>query len=55
MERLKLEDFIKYKYLSGIKHSPDGKKLAFVVQEAEEEDNKYLSNIWLMDVESEDY
>lgn len=55
MERLKLEDFVKYKYLSGVKHSPDGKKLAFVVQEANEEDNKYLSNIWLMDVETEEY
>ena len=44
MERLKLEDFIKYKYLSGIKHSPNGKKLAFIVQEAEEEDNKSEKN-----------
>ncbi len=55
MERIKIDDFTKYKFLSGLKHSPEGSKLAFIVHESNVEDNKYSSNIYLMDVESEKY
>lgn len=47
MEKLKLDDFTKYKFLSGIKHGKEKGKLAFVVHNIDKEENKYLSNIWL--------
>jgi len=50
MEKLALEDFTKYKFLSGTKFSPNGKNLAYVVHEMDVDENKYLSNIWLYDV-----
>lgn len=53
MEKLKLEDFIEYKFLSGIEISPDGLHTGFVVHEADLEENKYLSNIYIYDNERE--
>lgn len=53
MENIKIDDFIKYKFLSGIKHSPDGKYACYVVHAADFEENKYRSNLWLLNVESE--
>ncbi|WP_203366534.1 S9 family peptidase [Anaeromonas frigoriresistens] len=47
MEKLKLDNFIKYKFLSGVKHSPKGNWLGFVLHEMDKEENKYLSNIWI--------
>ena len=55
MDRLRMDDFTKYKFLSALKHSPDGKHAAFVVHQSDYEDNKYLSNLWLLDTESEKY
>lgn len=53
MEKLKLEDFIEYKFLSGIEISPDGLHTGFVVHQADLEENKYLSNIYIYDNEEE--
>lgn len=55
MENIKLEDFTRYKFLSGVKHSPDGKHVCFVVHGMDVEDNKYLSNLWMYDVEDKNY
>lgn len=55
LENLKLDDFTKYKFLSGIKYSPDGKHAAFIVHRMDVEENKYLSNIWLYDIENDSY
>lgn len=55
MENLKLDDFTKYKFLSGLKYSPNGDKLGFVLHEMDVENNKYLSNIYIYDVEEEGY
>ncbi len=52
MEKLALEDFTKYKFISNTKFSPDGKNLAFVVSEMDVDENKYLSNIWLYNLEN---
>lgn len=49
MENLKLDDFTKYKFLSGIRLSPDGRNTAFVLHQMDVEENKYLSNIYLYD------
>ncbi|MFL0252580.1 alpha/beta hydrolase family protein [Clostridium neuense] len=53
MENFKLDDLAKYKYLSGIKHSPDEKNACFVVHESDLEENKYLSNLYIVNLESE--
>jgi acylaminoacyl-peptidase len=47
MENLKLNDFLDYRYLSGIELSPDKNYGAFVVHKADPDENKYLSNIWI--------
>ncbi len=52
MEKLKLDDFTKYKFLSGLKFSPNGSKLAFILHEMDVEENKYLSNIHIYDLEN---
>lgn len=51
MQKLMLEDFTKYKFLSNLKYSPKGKKLAFVLHEMDVDENKYLSNIHIYDLE----
>ncbi|WP_234124483.1 alpha/beta hydrolase family protein [Clostridium hydrogenum] len=55
MENFKIDDLGKYKYLSGVKHSLDEKHACFVLHESSVEENKYLSNLWILDVESEKY
>ncbi|MCM0647187.1 S9 family peptidase [Clostridium swellfunianum] len=55
MEKVKIDEFIKYKFLSGVKHSPDGKNVCFVLHETDLEENKYLSNLWLYNIEKEAY
>ena len=49
MDKLKLDDFAKYKFLSSINFSPDGKNCGFIVHQIDLEENKYLSNIYLLD------
>ncbi|MCF6465239.1 S9 family peptidase [Clostridium sp. Cult2] len=51
MENLRLDDFTKYKFLSGIQYSPNGKNLAFLLHEMDVEENKYLSNIYVYNME----
>jgi dipeptidyl aminopeptidase/acylaminoacyl peptidase len=55
MENIKLDDFTKYKFLSGVKNSPDGKYVCFAVHEMDVDDNKYLSNLWLYNTENKSY
>ena len=47
MENLKLDDFTKYKFLSGISMSPAGSNTGFVLHQMDVEENKYLSNIYI--------
>jgi len=51
LEHLRLDDFTKYKFLSGIEHNPSGTHACFVTHEAHIEDNSYKSNLWLYDVQ----
>ena len=55
MEKIKLEDFTKFKFLSGLKYSPSGEHAGFVVHRMDVEENKYLSNLWLLEVKSGKY
>ncbi|MBK1810954.1 S9 family peptidase [Clostridium sp. YIM B02505] len=52
MEKIKIDDFTKYTFLSSIKHSPDGNYACFVVHQADLEDNKYLSNLWILNLKN---
>lgn len=51
MENLKLDDFTKYKSISGIKYSPNGKYACFVMHKMAVEENRYLSNLWIYNTE----
>ncbi|WP_313757501.1 S9 family peptidase [Tissierella sp.] len=51
MENLKLDDFTKYKFLSGIRFSPNGKNLGFILHRMDVAENKYLSNIYIYNEE----
>ncbi len=53
MENLRLDDFTKYKFLSGIEHSPAGDYACFAVHEADLEENGYKSHLWLYDLDKE--
>lgn len=53
MDKLQLDDFTKYKFLSGIQFSPNGQKCGFVLHHMDLEDNKYLSNIYILDENGE--
>ena len=47
MEKISISDFCNVKNLSQLAYSPDGEKLAYVVSQPSEKENKYLSNIWV--------
>jgi dipeptidyl aminopeptidase/acylaminoacyl peptidase len=55
MEKIKIDDFTKFKFLSGIKHSPNGEHACFILHQAHLEENKYMSNLWVLDVKEESY
>lgn len=55
MEKLNLDDFIKYKFLSGLKYSPDNSNLGFILHKMDVDENKYLSNIYIYNIEKEKY
>lgn len=52
MENLKLDDFTKYSFLSGLEFNPNGEYACFVVHKADLEENGYNSNLWLHDVKA---
>lgn len=53
MRKLNIDDFKNYRFLSGLDHSPDGKHLAFSLHEVDMEENRYLSNLYLLNLENE--
>ncbi len=53
MEKLKLEDFFKYKFVSNLLFSPNSNLLGFVVHQMNPEQNDYISKIWVYDFETE--
>ena len=48
-QQLQLKDFLDYRFLSQPKYAPDGKHAAFVVANANEEENCYEHRLWLWD------
>ncbi len=51
MENLRLDDFTKYKFLSGIEHNQAGTHACFIAHEANISENGYTSNLWVYDLE----
>jgi len=47
MKRTKIDDIARYRFLSGLFHSPKGDHACFVVHQGNLEENQYESNIWL--------
>lgn len=50
MEVLKLEEFINYKFISGLKISPEGNWLGYVISKANLEENGYTSTIEIYNI-----
>ena len=46
---IEIDDLLKFRYPSGLMYSPEGRKLAFTVAEADTEKNTYRKNVWLAD------
>ena len=47
MKRVELEDFLQYRYLSGLTYAPSGKAAAWLVKEADLEKNGYNTSLWV--------
>ena len=47
MKKIKIDDIMKYRIPGGLKYSPDGKRLAFQVTEADREKNEYRTSVWV--------
>ena len=41
LKRVELEDFLQYRYLSGLTYAPDGQTAAWLVKEADLDKNAY--------------
>ena len=55
MKKIEINSFLDFVFPSAPAFSPDGSKVAFVVQKPSLDKNKYLGDIWLMDVSSGEY
>ena len=53
MEKTMIRSLFDFQYVSNPQFSPDGTVAAFVVQHAVEEENKYKSDLYLLDVQSQ--
>ncbi|MBR1672184.1 MAG: S9 family peptidase [Fretibacterium sp.] len=53
LRRVAFHDLLKYRFLSAPRFSPDGKRIVFAVHQASREDDRYLSDLWLYDLETE--
>ena len=52
MKKIEIKHLLDFKFPSAPAFSPDGKTVAFVVQQASLEENNYPGDIWLLDVET---
>ena len=47
MKPIEMKDILNYRFLSNIRYAPGGRRAAFVVANANEEDNSYEQRLWL--------
>ena len=50
MQKIEIKDFLRYKYISELSLSPDGAHAAFVVTQADEEENGYKNALYVLDL-----
>ncbi|HOO34375.1 MAG TPA: S9 family peptidase [Thermotogota bacterium] len=55
MEKITIQDLTRFKFPSTLRKNKSESKIAFMLHEMDEEENKYLSNLWLMDVKTETF
>ncbi|WP_066495422.1 alpha/beta hydrolase family protein [Abyssisolibacter fermentans] len=55
MTNIKLDDLVKYKFLSKVKFSPNGEYACFVVHDSNLENNNYQSYLWLYKIKDKKY
>jgi dipeptidyl aminopeptidase/acylaminoacyl peptidase len=53
MQRITIDDFINYKFLSDAKFSHDGMYACFIAHEMDKKENSYNSNLWLYDLKND--
>lgn len=53
MDKIRIDEFTRYSFLSKLKFSPDGKKLCFVVKKAGGNRKDYISRLWIYDLQRE--
>ena len=55
MERIQIDEFVNFQFLSNLQLSPNGEKAAFVVSKSNEERNGYAAGIWVLDLKTKTY
>lgn len=55
MKNIKIDDFTKYTFLSGVNYAPNGENACFVLNKMDVDENKYISNLWLYNEKNEKY
>ena len=55
MDNIRIDDFAKFSFLSGLEYSPNGDYACFVMHKGDMEENGYNSNLWLLDVKANKY
>ena len=55
MERIQIDEFVNFQFLSNLQLSPNGKKAAFVVSKSNEERDVYSAGIWVLDLQKKSY
>ena len=54
MQKIEIDSFLDFQYVSAPEFSPCGKHAAFIVQKAALSDNKYNGDIYILDVETKE-
>ncbi|MEF8833153.1 MAG: S9 family peptidase, partial [Candidatus Thermoplasmatota archaeon] len=54
MSKLSIEDLTDYTFLSNPNFSPDGEHVCFSHHEMNEEENEYISTLWILVTETEE-
>ncbi len=54
MQKLKIDDLMNYKFLSGVTVSPSGKKAVFLVKQADRKKNRYDSWVYMADLQTKE-
>ncbi|MBQ2697354.1 MAG: S9 family peptidase, partial [Clostridia bacterium] len=52
MKKIEINSFLDFRFVSAPEFAPDQRSAAFLVQQASLEENRYRSDLWLLDVES---